>query len=431
MYDLYKTPILIGQVLLVVFLLAVLGSQIVSAQTTLPDCTKSLINLPEYAKDDDDVPQNMDIDKDDDGLIEICDLEGLFEIRNNLTGRGTMEQGCPTEGCEGFELTRDLDFTDDDSYRTTANIVIYTTNFDDEADLGWEPIGTFGNPFAATFEGNRYTIYHLMVNRSTNEIGLFGRASVVASITSIGLLDVRIVGNMDVGGLVGFNFGSITNSYATGSVSGNDDVGGLVGTNFVPGSITNSYATGSVSGTNSEVGGLVGVHSGSITQSYAASTVTGVTVVGGLVGWNSASTSSIEDSYATGNVSGNSDVGGLVGRANGGSITNSYAANSVLGVSLFGNLVGVLNGSIKNSYATGIHNLVGFLGLPRIIENSFTRTVEQLSKPTMPGTTATEIYYNWDPAVWNFGTPTDLPTLRDPPEGIRIRAKVFLEGPLQ
>ena len=404
MYDLYKTPRLIGQVLLVVFLLAVLGSQIVSAQTTLPDCTKSLINLPEYAEDDDDVPQNMDIDKDDDGLIEICDLEGLFEIRNNLTGRGTMEQGCPTEGCEGFELTRDLDFTDDDSYRTTATKVMYTVDkYDDPDDTGWEPIGTSDNSFAATFEGNRYTISHLMVNRSTNDIGLFGRAS--ASITSIGLLDVRIVGNMDVGGLVGDNTGSITNSYATGSVSGtNSDVGGLVGDNT--GSIMNSYATGSVSG-NNQIGGLVG-RSGSVN-------------------------SSITNSYARGSVSGTSDVGGLVGRDNGGSIMNSYAANSVLGVSLFGNLVGVLNGSIKNSYATGTHNLVGSSGPSRIITNSFTRTVTQLSKPTMPGTTATEIYYNWDPAVWNFGTPSDLPTLINAQliEGIRIRTKVFLEGPLQ
>ena len=36
MHYLYKTPRLIEQVLLVVFLLAVLGAQVVSAQTNLP-----------------------------------------------------------------------------------------------------------------------------------------------------------------------------------------------------------------------------------------------------------------------------------------------------------------------------------------------------------------------------------------------------------
>ena len=75
MYRLYRTQGLVGQVLLVIFLLMVLGTQVVSAQD-LPPCTESLSNLPEYEKDDDLVPQAMDIDKDDDGLIEICDLEG-------------------------------------------------------------------------------------------------------------------------------------------------------------------------------------------------------------------------------------------------------------------------------------------------------------------------------------------------------------------
>ena len=131
MRDLYKTPRLIGQVLFVVFLLAVLGSQIVSAQA-LPPCTESL-NLT----DDDNVPQAMDIDKNNNGLIEICDLEGLYEMRYALDGSGyrpdatatTNTTGCPTRGCTGFELTKSLNFTDDASYRTTANKVIYTNGY--------------------------------------------------------------------------------------------------------------------------------------------------------------------------------------------------------------------------------------------------------------------------------------------------------------
>ncbi len=79
MHDLCKNPRLIGQVLFVVFLLVVLGAQVVSAQTTLPDCTNSLLDLSDYNKDDGDlVDQAVDIDKDGDGLIEICDLEGLY-----------------------------------------------------------------------------------------------------------------------------------------------------------------------------------------------------------------------------------------------------------------------------------------------------------------------------------------------------------------
>ena len=423
MHDLYKTPRLIGQVLFVVFLLAVLGSQIVSAQT-LPPCTEVLAS--ELPDDNDGVPQAVDIDKNNNGLIEICDLEGLNAIRGNLTGQGSIEQGCPTGGCRGFELTKSLDFTDDASYRTTANRVMYTVaSPDDDDDTGWEPIGTSADNdnFRARFEGNGHTISNLTINRDTNDIGLFGVAGAGANITHIGLPNVRIEGGNRVGGLVGRNNGgSIMSSYATGDVSGFGVVGGLIGRNN-NGSITNSYATGSVSGIFT-LGGLVGINNGSITSSYATASVRGNNQVGGLVGDNGGS---IVNSYATGSVSGNNNViGGLVG-SNGGSITNSYATGGVEEISFAGGLVGdnETNGSIMNSYATGFRNLVGNTG-GSIDANSSTTTLAALKTPTE----ATGIYEDWSPAVWDFGTSGDLPMLRNL-QGIRIRAKVFLEGPLQ
>ncbi|WP_334168764.1 MBG domain-containing protein [Methylobacter sp.] len=77
--------------------------------------------------------------------------------------------------------------------------------------------------------------------------------------------------NDGTGGLVGWNSGPITNSYATGAVSAGNysqGVGGLVGTNYS--SITNSYSTGSVtSGIHSQyVGGLVGLNNGTVTESF-------------------------------------------------------------------------------------------------------------------------------------------------------------------
>ncbi|MCS6955333.1 MAG: hypothetical protein NZM44_03145, partial [Candidatus Calescibacterium sp.] len=58
-----------------------------------------------------------------------------------------------------------------------------------------------------------------------------------------------------MGGLAGYNSGTISNSYSTGSVSGGYSVGGLVGDNL--GTISNSYSTSNVSG-GEGVGGLVG-----------------------------------------------------------------------------------------------------------------------------------------------------------------------------
>ncbi|UCD21662.1 MAG: hypothetical protein JSW22_06425, partial [Chloroflexota bacterium] len=58
-----------------------------------------------------------------------------------------------------------------------------------------------------------------------------------------------------VGGLVGFNEDTVSNSYSSSSVTGSSCVGGLVGVNRD--TLSNSYSTGSVSG-NESVGGLVG-----------------------------------------------------------------------------------------------------------------------------------------------------------------------------
>ena len=378
---------------------------------------------------------NGDVDRDDDGLIEIDDLEGLNAMRYQLDGTGYRESetapmivvGCPNSGCIGYELTRDLDFNDADSYSSVANRVIWTTG------EGWQPVGDSPfNAFTGEFEGNDFTISNLRIGRSgTDRIGLFGFTSRGAEITNVDLLDVNIIGSLDVGSLVGRNSGTIMNSYATGSVSGRFNAGGLVGLNR--GIITNSYATGSVSGDNNWVGGLVGRNRGTITNSYATGSVSGDNNwVGGLVGENDGGT--IVNSYATGSVSGDNNwVGGLVGR-NSGTIVNSYATGSVLGSDGVGGLVGENDGgTIVNSYATSsvsgssgsVGGLVGFNS--GTITNSYWdittsgvatsaggrgSTTQQLQAATDTGSTPGEIYYNWSTDDWDFGTSIQYPVLK-------------------
>ena len=174
---------------------------------------------------------------------------------NNLIDLTTLAQrpdmGCQTT-CSGYELRNDLNFDEngngdrDDTYNQGA---------------GWNPIGTF----TATFQGNGYIIENLFINRgSTDNVGLFGISS--GRLTQLGLVDVEITGNVNTGGLVGENRGTITASYVTGRVRG-EIVGGLVGQNR-QGNIAASYATGQVSG-NARVGGLLGSRLfGIITASY-------------------------------------------------------------------------------------------------------------------------------------------------------------------
>ncbi|MFO8109107.1 MAG: GLUG motif-containing protein, partial [Thermoplasmata archaeon] len=84
-------------------------------------------------------------------------------------------------------------------------------------------------------------------------------------------------GEVAVGGLVGRNYGTVNNSYATGSVSGDRLVGGLVGLNS-EGTVQNSYATGSVTrksdSTSADFGGFVGRYfQGKIINCYSTGSV--------------------------------------------------------------------------------------------------------------------------------------------------------------
>ena len=194
-----------------------------------------------------------------------------------------------------------------------------------------------------------------------------------------------------IGGLVGYGYlGTIRDgSYASSIVTGQYDVGGLVGRNAGPSTISSSHATGDVTGTDpatsSHIGGLVGWNAGTIEDSYhETGTVSGATRLGGLVGKNNGGTISdshatstvtgtdpatssdigglagyndftIEDSYhETGTVSGGTRIGGLVGYSYSGSISGSHASGAVLGQQQVGGLVGEnRGGAISDSHATG------------------------------------------------------------------------------
>ncbi len=123
-----------------------------------------------------------------------------------------------------------------------------------------------------------------------------------------------------------------TGNISSSSPNASDSAGGLVGINNDDGIISNSYSTGNVSSSSSidffsSAGGLVGFNNGSISNSYSTeNTVDSTFYTGGLVGINNDS-GGITNSYSTGIVSSSSadssSVGGVVG-FNKGSITNSY-----------------------------------------------------------------------------------------------------------
>ncbi len=233
---------------------------------------------------------------------------------------------------------------------------------------GFVAVGTNPNRFTGSLDGQNFTITGLHINRTgTNYQGLLGYIDSGGFVKNVGLIEVNITGRSNVGGLVGFNCDTVTNSYCTGTVSGYEYVGGLVGQNY-QGTITNSYAIGTVSGTGSYyIGGLVGYSYGIVANSHATGTVNGKHRIGGLIGANY---DTVNNSYAIVNVSGTGgSVGGLVG-VNRDLVLNSHAMGNVIGGSIVGGLVGYneLGGcAVIDSFAIGtvtgsFNNIGGLIG---------------------------------------------------------------------
>ena len=76
----------------------------------------------------------------------------------------------------------------------------------------------------------------------------------------------NVTGITRVGGLIGLNGDTVSNSYSAGSVVGNSDVGGLLGCNNY-GTVSSSYSTCNVSG-DENVGGPVGANEGIVSDSF-------------------------------------------------------------------------------------------------------------------------------------------------------------------
>ncbi len=158
---------------------------------------------------------------------------------------------------------------------------------------GFIPIGR-ADPFTGTLAGNGHVLAGLN----------FGTAS------------------RDPVGLVSQNAGRISDLglwNATVPLSGAGIVGLIAAINEATGTITGSFATGTITVNDATAGGLVGINAGTITQSYASVDITGAQLGGGLAGFNGGV---IDQVYANGVVAGG-QVGGLVGQSST-AITTAY-----------------------------------------------------------------------------------------------------------
>ncbi len=321
----------------------------------------------------------IDYDGDNDGLIEVCNLDQLNAIRYDLNGDGIPEpntghtneyatafpnaaddMGCPEfgvyQGCKGYELAANLDFDDDgnadgfssgDSYWNNGKgwIPIAGNHRRDLCPPGDDPLLQYDDRcisrYSAIFEGNGRTIANLSILDADRRFsGLFGQVGLYKR-----LLEVPKPGETDdphgtLRGIVRIwkEQGLIRNVGLTGvgTVKGSSYVGGLVG-KLEYSQVRGSYSLLDVEAGMSVVGGLVGgTDHSAVVESYATGDVRNNSFssreVGGLIGALQSS-SYVSASFASGSVvvSGRNtcEVGGLVGFQSYSAIVASYSTGQV------------------------------------------------------------------------------------------------------
>ena len=337
---------------------------------------------------------DIDIDNDNDGLIELCYLEDVDAIRHQLDGSAyqssasapVLTTGCGggtgNNECFGYELVRDLDFNENDSYSSTPNKVTWTTG------AGWLAIA---GDFSGILEGNGYRIANLFIDRDgfssvnsreNNEksVGFFRDIGDKGRIQNLGLWNVNVQANEGILSVLvsNDNDGTIINCYIQGEVRKSQDAADATAGLMVVdnrGEISNSY---------------VSVETGSIISSIFV--------------WNNYK--EIANSYVSNLSGGRAEV----------MHTNSLPPASILNmyfVAADPSAVSRLNlGSMSNIYANKSSFTAAFLSVGGTVSNVIGFTTMKLQEPTGPGTTSTAPYYTWSEDDWDFGTTEEYPALR-------------------
>jgi len=186
----------------------------------------------------------------------------------------------------------------------------HTVNIDiNEVSGEMNGVGLFSKIGAMATIANLYVRGRINVPTEDYVGGIAGiNLGIISYCSSI----IVINAHSHVGSITGYNEGTVFGCRAyRSSISGNTNTGGLVGSNHRPhdvqgGVITRSYAQVDVSAI-SNVGGLVGWNEGTISNCYSAGKVEGSSNLGGLVGRNNGGF--VSTSYYDKDVSGRSDTG--------------------------------------------------------------------------------------------------------------------------
>ncbi len=168
--------------------------------------------------------------------------------------------------------------------------------------------------FNGSFEGNGHTITNLKLNPKGSDYGFFryiGESGMVKGLTISGVIEPS--GSQEnIGGVVGVNYGTVTNCSFTGEVYGINSVGAIAGINKGTGNIISCSSDALVLATN-YTGGIVGTNEGVVSACTSESRIN----IEELEPTLDLAGMDVSSFNVTQNVVNRNDMGGIVGYSNG------------------------------------------------------------------------------------------------------------------
>ena len=279
---------------------------------------------------------------------------GVGAPASALTGSGTSNDPYKISTADDLAQFRDIvNDGDNDAWGTLTNDIDMSQLSDAAERENWTPIGDNSISYIGTFNGAGYVINNLKIGRTYERYtGLFGCVYANGAVNNLSITGTIVSEAWYVGGIVGYNYGMVSNCNNFSNVTGGLYVGGVVGLNY--GTVTNCNNSGTLTGYDGSISdcralaGIVGCNSGNLDFSGIVANCVNYgfvnnvgdtsTETGGIVGRN---TDTLTNCTNFGDVTGTKDVGGIVGlNVNGGEIGNSCNIGKVTGTTNIGSIVG-------------------------------------------------------------------------------------------
>ncbi len=223
-------------------------------------------------------------------LLFLLSLLPMFVNASDFDGDGTKDSPYQIKTKDNLANLANL-VNSGNSY---SGFYFCLTNNIDMTGFSFVPIGHQGHPFSGNFDGHGFVVKGITIN-SSSEIGLFGCTD-GATINDIGIEDADLNSSSYIGGVVGYSNNTlITNCYTRGYIRGDYCDGAIVGYSGSGTVIQNCFS--SIQHTKAQIygqiGGLVGYNCGTLENSYFYGTINATSfqawTTGGIVGYNDTS----------------------------------------------------------------------------------------------------------------------------------------------